>query len=95
MGEDLKSFKEYYALSAKIIADMRKDELAECARLMAVQLAHYQQQYGNLPDCEFLSLPEAAELNEEQTRLLRDGMQILTGYLGAILDGPEENMRMH
>jgi hypothetical protein len=35
MKEHLKSFREYYSLSAKLIDGMSKDDLAECARLMA------------------------------------------------------------
>jgi hypothetical protein len=95
MKEHLKSFREYYSLSAKLIDGMSKDDLAECARLMALQLAHYEQKFGNLPECEVLALLGVAELSTAEVSLLRNGMMILTGYLDAVHEESDSGSSLH
>jgi hypothetical protein len=66
MNEDLKEFKEYYSVSAKLINDMSKDDLAECARLMALQIADYRQRFGDIPNRDLLGLLGVESLTSEQ-----------------------------
>ena len=45
---------------------------------------------------DLLELVGATELTDEQTRLLKDGMQLLVGYLGAVRAGwDDEDAPMH
>ena len=46
---DLAELREYYTLADRLIDQSSKEELAECARLLALNLAHYQGKYGELP----------------------------------------------
>ncbi len=39
---DLSDFQQYYKLADVLIQQASKDQLAECARLLALKLAHYQ-----------------------------------------------------
>jgi hypothetical protein len=84
---DLTEFKQYYQLAEQLIDSATKEDLAECARLLALNLAHYQGKYGELPLDETLAMANAVEPNEEQAALLRDGMEILVGVLGGVLSG--------
>jgi len=84
---DLTEFKQYYQLADKLIAGATREQLAECARLLALNLAHYQAKYGELPLDETLVVINAAEPNEEQAVLLRDGMKVFVGVLGGVLSG--------
>jgi len=42
-------FKRFYALADQMIADASKKDVAETARLLALNLAHYQGKFGDLP----------------------------------------------
>lgn len=42
MPTDLTTFRQYYAIADQLIAQASKDDLAECARLLALNLAHYE-----------------------------------------------------
>ena len=84
---ELSSFQRYYKLANWLIDEASKEELAECARLLAVNLAHYQGKFGEIPLDDTLSILDAAELNDEQAVLMRDGMEILVGVLGGALSG--------
>lgn len=84
---DLSEFQQYYQLADQLILGATKEDLAECARLLALNLAHYQGKYGELPLGETLAMINATEPKEEQAVLLRDGMEVLVGVLGNVLGG--------
>lgn len=87
---DLSSFEQYYKLADVLIEQASKDQLAECARLLALNLAHYQGLYGEVPLDDTLAMLNAREPKEEQAALLADGMEILVGVLGSVLSGVGE-----
>lgn len=50
MTMNIEQFKEYYKRLDERIAESSKEDLAECARLLALNVVHYKQKYGELPD---------------------------------------------
>lgn len=84
---DLSDFQQYYRLADILIEQAGKDQLAECARLLALNLAHYQGKFGEIPLGDTLAILDATEPNDEQAVLLRDGMEVLVGVLGGVLSG--------
>lgn len=87
---DLTEFQQYYKLADALIADSSKEQVAECARLLALNLAHYQGLYGEIPLGDTLSAINASEPNDDQLSMLVNGMEILVGVLGGVLSGLEE-----
>ena len=67
------------------------EQVAECLRVMAVHLAEYERRFGQIPRPDLLELAGATELNDQQTRLVRDGMELLVGYLASMRDGWEDD----
>lgn len=88
---DLSGFQQYYKLADMLIEQASKEQLAECARLLALNLAHYQGRFGEIPLEDTLAILDATEPNEEQIVLLRDGMEILVGLLGGVVSGLDED----
>lgn len=84
---DLSRFSEHYKLADLLIDQASKEQLAECARLLALNLSHYQGLYGEVPLSDTLALLDATEPNDEQALLLEDGMEVLIGVLGSVLSG--------
>lgn len=84
---DLAIFQQYYKLADLLIDQASKDQLAECARLLALNLAHYQGRFGAIALEETLAIVDAEIPNDQQAVLLRDGMEILVGLLGNVLTG--------
>jgi len=84
---DLSSLQQYYRLADALIENASKEQFAECARLLALNLAHYQDLYGEVPLGETLAILDASEPNDDQSKLLADGMEILVGVLGNVLSG--------
>jgi len=83
-------FCGYWQLSEEMIAKASKDDLAEVARILAMQAAHMTRKYGvqELPDLAHLL--SATTLDDESIALLRDGAEAFVGVLatvsGAMLD---------
>src|ERR1035437_5146349 len=84
---DLSTFAQYNKLADILIEKVSKEDIAECARLLALNVAHYQMKYGELPLDETLAMIGMTKPNEEQLQLITDGMEILVGVLGSVVSG--------
>ena len=84
---DLSEFKQYYLLADRLIEESSKEELAECARVLALNVAHYQARFGDIPLEDTLAILDETEPNDDQAAILRDGMEIIVGLLGHVMSG--------
>jgi hypothetical protein len=84
---DLSTFEQYYKLADQLIAHATKEQLAECARLLALNLAHHQSKHGEIPLDETLALLDSNNPSDEQLELLCNGMENLVGVLGNVCSG--------
>jgi len=87
---DLSTFGQYNKLADLLIEKVSKEDLAECARLLAMNVAHYQSKYGELPLDEKLALIGMTKPNVEQIQLMTDGIEILVGVLSNVVVGIEQ-----
>ena len=79
-----------YDLTDQLIEKATKQEIAETARLLAVNLSHYQMKYGDLPLDETLAMINIEKPNAEQTVMLVNGMENLVGVLANVVMGLDE-----
>jgi len=84
---DLSTFAQYYKLADQLVEKVSKEDLAECARLMALNVAHYQSKYGELPLDETLAMINLDKPDEDQLQLMTNGMEIFVGMLGNVIAG--------
>ena len=70
-----------------MIADASKEELAEAARILGMQAAHYARKYGELQLPDLAQLLSATTLDDDRLGLLRDGTEALVGVLGIVMVG--------
>lgn len=87
---DLSMFAQYYKLADQLIEKCSKEDIAECARLLAMNVAHYKSKYGELPLDETLAMINMDKPNEEQLQMLTDGMEIFVGVLGSVVSGIDQ-----
>ena len=83
---DMLSFEHYLTLADTLIMQSTKEQLAECARLLAFNLAHHEALHGEIPWDQTLALL-AEEPSTPQLKLLADGMENLVGVLGNVMSG--------
>lgn len=77
----LLTFDQTYDLANMLIKTATKDQLAECARLLALSLAHQQINHEEIPVDQTLASLRSFEWSEEHLNLLMEGMLNLIGVL--------------
>ena len=68
-------FAAYARLAAQMIAGATKEQVAEVARLLALNTGWYHQRYGDVPQEELLRMVRGETLDENGRRLWLDGNQ--------------------
>ena len=86
---ELDKFKQYLTLADQLGAVATKDDLVECARLLAINIAHYESVYGSLSLEETLASAYAEKPNQAQIDMMARGMETFVGVLGGIVQGFE------
>ena len=84
-------FSAYWRLSEELIAGATKEDLAETARILAMQAAHYARKYGELPIPDMTHLLANAA-DEESVAFLRDGTEALVGVLAMVTGAGDVDM---
>jgi len=91
---EAEDFAAYARLADDLITKASKKELADVARLLALNIGWYHKRYGDVPQEELLGMVRAENLNDESKRLLLHGMQNLVSALGEVIgiaeDGGED-----
>jgi len=94
MTSDLEQFAGHYKRLDEMVADATKEDLAECARLLALNVAHYKAKYGELPLEEHKAMLEADDIDEEMAKLLASGALEMAVVLALVTGRSEEYERM-
>ena len=87
---DMSQFQQYLKLADQLTSVASKEDLAECARLLAINIAHFESKYGQLPLDETLAMAYADKPNQPQLDLMARGLETLVGVLGGIVQGFDE-----
>jgi hypothetical protein len=77
-------FAAYARLADALIERASKDQLADVARLLALNIGWYHQRYGDVPQETLLRMVRAETLTEETQALLLHGMQNLVSALAEV-----------
>jgi nucleotide-binding universal stress UspA family protein len=78
---ELDDFAPYASLADQLIERATKEQLADVARLLALNIGWYQQRYGDVPQETLLKMVRAETLDEDTLALLSSGMQNLVSAL--------------
>ncbi len=93
--DEMERFEALYRLADKLIAEADKEDVAEAARILALDLAQYQARYGDLPPDEYVSLAAVDSLTPELAKTLADGMENLVGVLGSLTRQEQDDDAVH
>ena len=89
---DWERFKQYSALADQLIEAASKEQIAEAARLLALNAAHLTAWAGPAPTEDLTAMLRAKQINPESAAMLANGMESLVGVLGRVmgLDQPDK-----
>ena len=86
---DMYRFNHYLTLADQLANAATKEDMAECTRLLAINIAHYESVHGALSLDETLEMAYSEEPNQAQIDLMTRGMETMVGVLGGIVQGFE------
>ena len=84
MTEAFERFAVLLKLSDQMFEKTSPQELAECARILALNVAHYRSKFGDLPVSKSLDLLATETIDDEQAKRLADEMQTILAVPGAL-----------
>lgn len=87
--------RQFMRLTDKMVDDGSKNQIAEAARILALQIGHYQRKFGALPIDETMQLLNTAALTEEQAGWVADGLEILTAVIAIAPNDDESKQVTH
>ena len=82
MSELIARFAHLLQSSDQMLARAERDDLEECARILAVQCAHYRAKFGDLPIADALDVLASETMNDEQAKWIGDALDMVVGVLG-------------
>ena len=77
---------QFLRLTDKMVDDVSKSQIAEAARILALQIGHYQRKFGSLPLDETMNLLTAESLTEEEAGWVADGLELLAAVIAVTPD---------
>lgn len=87
MSEAIERFAAFLQLSDKFLARAEREDLEECARILAVQCAHYRSKFGELSMSETVDVLASETMNDDQEKWIEDGFEIVVGVLVMLEQG--------
>ena len=96
-GEESSAPPSYARLADHLIERATKDQLADVARLLALNIGYYHRRYGDVPQDILLKMVRAETLDDDTLALLSAGMQNLVSALAEVtgLTNDLENESRH
>jgi hypothetical protein len=83
----VQEFIGYWRLSEEMVTKATKEDLAETARILAMQVAHFTRKYGEQELPDFTKFLSASTVDSESVFLLRDGAEAFVGVLATVSSG--------
>lgn len=84
MSEATAKFAAFLQLSDDMLARAEREDLEECARILAVQCAHYQSKFWTLPISDTLEVLSSETMNDDQAKWIGDGLEMVVGVLAML-----------
>ena len=91
------AFATYAAVADELIATATKEQLADAARLLALNCGYYQTKFGDVPQDVLLRMVKAEAIDGETAPVLVSGMQTLVAALAEVtgMAGDLEDESVH
>ena len=90
-NQDMRS---YESMLARLVDECSKEELADCALLLAMNLANYKSRFGELPSENFKELLVTDTIDEDTARILMAGSEEMIKTLALVAGEGEAEMDM-
>jgi len=82
---DIEKFRLYAAIADDMLESATQDELVEALKILALNLAAYKAQFGEMPQAEVIETLRSNEIGEGMTARLTESMLQLIGVIRTVI----------
>jgi len=83
--QDLQQLKQQEHLFLTLVENCSRSELAASAKFLAMYIALYRQQFGEIPATDFLKIVQEPALDEKLLQLVSVGMQEASAMIKMVM----------
>jgi len=83
--QDLQQLKQQEHEFLTLVENCSRSELAKSAKFLAMYLALYRQQFGEIPAADYIKLVQAPTLDKGLLQLVSDGMQEASAMMKMVM----------
>ena len=84
MSEEFERFAAYLRVADKMIEQASKDEIADAARILALELSHYRAKFGEMSANKAYELLTSETVSDEQAGDMAGGFEVLIKTMYAL-----------
>ncbi len=83
---ELDQIKQQQLEFQDLVADCNRNELGQCAKLLAMYVAVYKQQYGDIPVESLLQISATVAVDQDISKIIQDGIEEASTMLRMVRD---------
>lgn len=88
---ELDKIKQQQEEFIDLVQESNRDELGQCAKLLAMYLTVYKQRYGDIPLEEYIQSDAGTAFEGDLSQLIQEGVKEATTMLNLVRDEKREN----
>ncbi len=81
---DLGVFGQYNKLAVQLIKKASKEDIVECAWLLALNVVYYKEKFGDVSIDAAFPQNGSSSFSQEQLKMMESGMKVLVGQLKSV-----------
>ncbi len=78
---ETKSWEQYLYAAETKLNELKTDQIAACAKMLALELGQYRLEYGDFPEEVFQQFVELEEMTEETKKIFKMGMEAMLAVI--------------
>lgn len=90
---ELKSIKQQHIDFHDLVQECNRDELGQCAKLLAMYVAIYKQRYGELPLDKLSHMADTPAVDKELSQIIQEGIVEASTMLRMVRDEQRQQQK--
>ena len=78
---ETESWQQYLITAESKLDELTTDQIATCAKILALQLGKYRVEYGDLPEKVYQQFVEFEKITEETKKIFKMGMEAMLAVI--------------
>ena len=81
---ETESWQQYLITAESKLDELTTDQIATCAKILALQLGKYRLEYGDFPEEVYQQFVELEKMTEETKKIFKMGMEAMLAVISQV-----------